>query len=148
MDKPKLIEGGRAFDDRGSVSFINGFDFKDVKRFYQVYNYQPNFIRAWHGHRKEGKYVTVAAGAAVIGAVLLDVLFENKLPEPHEQVRHVLTANKPAVLWIPPGWANGAMSLLPDTLITYYSTASLDETVGDDFRFSPYQVNMWEVEKR
>lgn len=146
--KLKLIEGNRVFDDRGSVSFVNDFNFKDVKRFYQVYNYEAKFVRAWHGHKKEGKYITVAKGSAIIGAVLLDALIENRPPGETEWTRVVLSDNNPAVLWVPPGWANGAMSLVPETIITYYSTATIKESSKDDFRFNPYQVNIWSIEER
>ena len=33
-DSPFLIPGGVAVDDRGSVRFVNEFNFKDVKRFF------------------------------------------------------------------------------------------------------------------
>lgn len=69
MDKIKVYKGDVAVDDRGTVSFVNEFDFKDVKRFYMVENFKRGFVRAWHGHKKEGKYVTVVNGAAVIGIV-------------------------------------------------------------------------------
>ena len=72
MDEINEIKGGVAVDDRGSVRFVNDFDFKNVKRFYQVSNHKEGFIRAWHGHEREGKYVYVAKGSALIGAVKLD----------------------------------------------------------------------------
>ena len=53
----ELINGGIAVDDRGQLSFVNDFDFKDVKRFYMVENHEKGFIRAWHGHKKDVKYV-------------------------------------------------------------------------------------------
>lgn len=65
----KLINGGLSVDDRGSVTFVNDFNFSDVKRFYIVENHRVGFIRAWHGHEKEGKYVFVVKGTALIGAV-------------------------------------------------------------------------------
>ena len=37
--------------------FVNDFNFENVKRFYQVENHRQGFIRAWHGHKKEGKYI-------------------------------------------------------------------------------------------
>jgi dTDP-4-dehydrorhamnose 3,5-epimerase len=46
--EPKIINGGIAPDDRGSVRFVNDFDFAKVKRFYQVENHRAGFIRAWH----------------------------------------------------------------------------------------------------
>ncbi len=63
MTEPTIIPGGVAVDDRGSVRFVNDFDFKNVKRFYQVENHRVGFIRAWHGHLKESKYVYVVRGS-------------------------------------------------------------------------------------
>ena len=65
---PLLLEGGLAVDDRGSVAFVNAFDFEGVKRFYVVANHRQGFVRAWHAHRREAKYVTVVTGAAVVAA--------------------------------------------------------------------------------
>ena len=44
--EPEIIKGGVAVDDRGCVRFVNDFDFKDVKRFYQISNHEKGFIRA------------------------------------------------------------------------------------------------------
>ena len=46
----KIYQGGISVDDRGSVRFVNEFQFQNVKRFYQVENHKSGFIRAWHGH--------------------------------------------------------------------------------------------------
>ena len=62
----------KAVDDRGAVSFVNDFDFKDVKRFYIVENHKQGFVRGWHAHKKESKYVMVVKGSALIGAVQID----------------------------------------------------------------------------
>lgn len=145
MDKPTLIEGGRFYDDRGSVSFVNDFDFQGVKRFYQVYNFQANFVRAWHGHKCEGKYITVTKGAAIIAAAPIGLLDG---PD-NEFTRVILTEHKPSVLWVPPGYVNGSKSLVADTIITYYSTATLDESKVDDFRHPATKADwVWRVEER
>ena len=34
-----ILDGGIATDDRGCVRFVNDFNFKGVKRFYQVENH-------------------------------------------------------------------------------------------------------------
>ena len=73
----EIFEGKIIADDRGTVRFINDFNFVGVKRFYQVENHRRGFIRAWHGHRKEGKYVYVVNGAALIGVVNLDDAIKN-----------------------------------------------------------------------
>ena len=58
----RLLEGGLAVDDRGTVSFVNGFDFRGVKRFYTVTNHRAGFVRAWHAHRHEAGSIVQRPG--------------------------------------------------------------------------------------
>ena len=135
----KVLEGGVAVDDRGQLSFVNDFDFKDVKRFYMVENHDKGFIRAWHGHEKEGKYVFVPSGAILIGAVNLE----------NEDIdRFVLSSSKPQVLYIPPGYANGFMNLQDNTKVIFFSTSTLEDSLGDDIRFEWDKWNIWNIERR
>src|SRR5437868_2625681 len=129
MEEPRLIRGGLGIDDRGEVAFVNDFKFDTVKRFYTLKNHSPGFVRAWHGHKKESKYIYVAQGAALVCAVKIDD-WENpgkELP----LVRHVMTAKQPSVLYIPAGYANGTMSLEADTLVVVFSNSTLEESKGD-----------------
>lgn len=133
-------------DDRGEVAFVNGFNFAGVKRFYVISNHRSGFIRAWHAHKNEAKHVLVVSGAALVGAVQIDN-FES--PDKNAAVRRfVLSSKKPAVLFIPAGFANGAMTLVPGTKIIYFSNASLEETKGDDYRYDARYWNIWNVEER
>lgn len=146
--QPFLIEGGLAVDDRGCVSFVNGFNFSAVKRFYLVENFGVDIIRAWHGHKKEAKYVLVVAGSAIVATVSLNSFIKpsKKLPVS----RFVLSAAKPNVLCIPSGHANGFRVLEKDTKIIFFSTVTLEESKNDDYRF-PYDYwgkKIWEVENR
>lgn len=144
--EPRLLSGGLAVDDRGEVGFVNDFDFAGVKRFYTVSNHRQGFVRAWHAHRREGKYVTVLRGAAVIGAIQID---DWEKPSPAAPVnRHVLSARRPAVLYIPPGYANGFMSLTDDTLLVFYSTSTLEESQGDDIRYDARYWDIWNTTER
>lgn len=146
MSEPRLIKGGLAVDDRGQVSFVNDFDFDGVQRFYAVENHARGFIRAWHAHKKEAKYVMVVRGAALVGAVQIDD-WDN--PSRDAQVhRHVLSAGAPSVLFIPAGYANGFMSLAEDTKILFFSTRTLEESLGDDIRYDARYWNPWTVEER
>ncbi len=146
MNKPTLIEGGLAVDDRGEVRFVNGFNFEGVKRFYIVSNHQAGFVRAWHAHRREAKYVLVSHGAAIIGAVKID---DWKKPSPTREVhRFVLSAAKPNILYIPPGYANGFMSLTADTQVFFFSTATIEESRDDDVRFDARYWDIWTVVER
>lgn len=144
--EPRLIEGGLAVDDRGEVAFVNGFDFAGVRRFYTVANHRSGFVRAWHGHRREAKYVLAVSGAALVGAVAVD---DWEKPSPHLPVKkYVLSVHKPAVLYIPPGHANGFMSLTPDARLLFFSTSTLEESRGDDIRFPHDLWNIWTIEER
>lgn len=146
MTVPQLIEGGLAVDDRGEVGFINDFNFDRVKRFYWVSNHRSGFIRAWHAHKREAKYVAVVQGAALIGAVEIDD-WDN--PSKDSKVwRYALSDHKPSVLYIPAGYANGFMSLTAETKLIFFSTSSLEDTHGDDIRYDAYYWNPWQIVER
>ena len=143
---PILTKGGLSVDDRGTVSFVNDFDFKNVKRFYVVENHKQGFIRAWHGHKNESKYVFVVKGSAVVAAVKIDN-WEN--PSKNLQVnRFTLSDKTPSVLFIPAGYANGFMSLSEDAKLIFYSTSELKDSLNDDIRFEAHYWDAWKVEER
>lgn len=144
--EPVLIEGGLFVDDRGDVAFVNDFDLREVRRFYTVTNHKAQFIRAWHAHKKESKYVTVVNGAAIVAAVRIDD-WENPAKDSHVY-RYVLSATKLAVLLIPPKFANGFMTLKEDTKLMFFSTATLEESQGDDIRYDSYYWNPWKIVER
>ena len=54
----EIIKVNTAYDDRGDIVYCKEFNFikKKIKRFYQITNNNINFIRAWHGHKKEDKF--------------------------------------------------------------------------------------------
>ena len=54
----------------------------------------------------------------------------------------------PSVLFIPAGYANGFMSLTEDTKILFFSTSSLEDSVGDDIRSDAHHWDPWTVEER
>jgi dTDP-4-dehydrorhamnose 3,5-epimerase-like enzyme len=137
--KTKILNGNISVDDRGSVSFVNDFKFENVKRFYLVENHYVGFIRAWHGHKNEGKYVFVTNGTALVGAVNM---------ETDEIEKFVLSSKKPSILWIPPGYANGFKTLEENTKILFMSTSTLEESLNDDIRFNFDKWNIWEENYR
>lgn len=134
-----LVNGDIVVDERGSVRFINDFDFKKVKRFYHVENYKAGIIRAWHGHKTEDKYVYVVDGTALVGVVNL---------ETEEVEKYVLSSKKPRVLWIPPNHANGFMSLEDNTKVIFFSSLTVEESEKDDIRFPYDKWNIWHIESR
>lgn len=144
--EPTLIPGGLAVDDRGGLSFVNDFAFTGVRRFYAITNHRQGFVRAWHGHKKEAKFVHVVAGAAIVAAVKLDDWTNPSKDLPVK--RFVLSADKPAILHIPAGHANGFMSLTEDAKIIFFSTTTLEESQGDDYRFDSRLWDCWQVVER
>jgi len=131
--KIRVFSGGLAADNRGKVSFVNSFNFKKVKRFYQIENSALNPIRAFHGHMKESKYFFVSTGSVLLAAVKL-----NNPKNPNKKVvvyRKIISAKKPTVVYIPAGYANGFKTLEKKTVLLVFSTSSLAESQDDDYRF-------------
>lgn len=146
LQKPVLTQGRIAVDDRGSLSFVNEFAFERVKRFYVVSNHRAGFVRAWHAHKHEEKYVLVVEGAALVCAVAIDDWSSpNRAAEVH---RYVLSAALPSILSIPSGYANGFMSLTEQTKVMFFSTSTLDESRGDDIRYDARYWDPWQVSER
>jgi dTDP-4-dehydrorhamnose 3,5-epimerase-like enzyme len=144
--KPELIRGGVASDDRGRVAFVNEFDLAPCRRFYVVENFAVGTVRAWHAHRRERKWVMAIAGAALACCVEID---DWGAPSHDAEVhRFTLDATQPAVLAVPAGYANGAMSLLPGTRLMYLSDASLEDSLEDDIRYPARHWDPWHVAER
>lgn len=150
---PFLIKGGLASDDRGTVRFVNDFHFEGVKRFYVLENWRPGFVRAWHGHLKEAKWVTVTRGAALVCAVLVGPPVSPNCPirtlieSPVH--RFVLTDYFPFILAIPPGYANGSVALREDTQVIHFSSLTMEEAAGDDLRWDWDAIpGVWEAQQR
>lgn len=140
QELPRLIEGGIATDERGSVSFVNQFSFSQVKRFYIVENHKLGMVRAWHGHKYESKYVYVISGSALVGAVSID---NWKNPSKKAKVHQfLLSSKKPAILYIPKGYVNGFKSLTDDAKLIFFSTRTLDQSKKDDIRFD---AKYWDI---
>jgi len=141
----KEIKGGLAIDDRGSLSYINDFDSTnlEIKRFYIVQNHEAGFVRAWHGHKKEKKYVMCIDGSALLAVVPMnqlntfyaisdsDSLLNAKQPE-FETI--TLDSRQPRVIQIPEEFYNGFKLFTSDSKLLFFSTTTLEEAKDDDYR--------------
>jgi dTDP-4-dehydrorhamnose 3,5-epimerase-like enzyme len=143
FDKPRLIEGSLAVDDRGEVRFVNEFNPDDynIRRLYFTSNHCAGAVRAWHGHKYESKCVMAATGSALVCTVPLDGS-ENDVEQ------FVLSASKPAVLAIPSGYVNGWKSLTSDCRLLWFSSNTLADSREDDIRFDARKWNPWETIER
>lgn len=149
----KIIKGSTFIDDRGSLKFVNDFDFNDVKRFYQVQNHTRNYIRAWHGHLKESKYVYVPQGTALVGIVPITNQtysdeFGQNIENQSRPQKFILSSENPSILYIPPGYANGFKTLTDNCIVQFFSTSTIDESKNDDIRFEWNKWNIWEENYR
>jgi dTDP-4-dehydrorhamnose 3,5-epimerase-like enzyme len=143
---PTIIPGGKATDDRGSLTFNNGIELNQFKRFYAIENHQQGFIRAWHGHLKEAKLFVPLRGSFLVAAVELD---DPVSPSKDNKIaKSVISDTNSNSLFIPAGFANGFMNLSADAILLVYSSTSLEESQGDDYRFEFDYWNPWEIEQR
>ena len=146
MKKIELIDADLHIDDRGELIFSNNFDMNKIKRFYQITNFSNPFIRAWHGHKFEDKYILVTKGATLAAAVKID---NWKNPSKSLKIEtFVLNDKKPKLLFIPGGYAHGYKTLLPDTRLIIFSTSTLKQSIKDDYRYEAYYWNPWTIKER
>jgi dTDP-4-dehydrorhamnose 3,5-epimerase-like enzyme len=144
--KLKLIDADISIDERGELIFCNDFDMKKIKRFYHISNFSTPFVRAWHGHKIENKYIMVTKGSAFVAAVQVD---DWKKPSKSLNITtFLLNDKKPKLLFIPGGYAHGYKTLLPDTRLVIFSTATLKESLKDDYRYEAYYWNPWKIKER
>lgn len=145
--EPKMIDCAKHVDDRGTLTFCNNFEMKHVKRFYQISNFGIDVIRAFHGHLKEAKYIHVTNGTMMV--VLAKLLNKSEIDKTSMK-KIILSSEKPGILYVPPGYVNGFRFLTSDTSAIFYSTATLDESSSDDYRF-PYDIfgtDIWDIKNR
>ena len=143
---PVKIEGAKAFDNRGCLSFVNQFKFSNIKRFYVIENFKNNFVRAWHGHKNEDKFFYCINGAAQISCVEIS---NYKKPSKKKKIfSWVLTETKSEIIFVPRGYANGTMNLKPQTKILVFSSSTLQESAKDDYRYPANYWNPWKIENR
>lgn len=137
----QLIEGGLHVDIRGTVSFVNDFDFKGVERFYTIQAHRPYEPRGWRGHQIEHKWFTVVKGSVLLAVVKPD---DWTLPAANLPVqRFVLSEKKPRVLHVPVGYATGSMALTEDAVLVIFSSGNIKDTPKDEFVFP---LDTWHVE--
>ncbi|MBM3256794.1 MAG: hypothetical protein FJY98_00475 [Candidatus Liptonbacteria bacterium] len=147
--KPQAFEGAVFADDRGVFSpFLDAEKnpelFKamgGIKRVYYVYNHAANVVRGFHYHEKEWKIFGIVAGAAKFVAV--------NPKNPEEKFTFISSERKNQVIVIPPGFANGWVSLEPNTVLICASNATTNESRADDKRFDPFGWgDVWTVQSR
>ena len=116
MSDIEMIKRGFADDHRGSVEFYNDLDLSAYKRFY------------------------IVNGSFLVGVVEID---NWESPDKSLKLESFEMNAESDILFIPSGYANGAMSLSDDSTVMYFSTSNLEESLDDDFRFDSKYWDIW-----
>lgn len=138
--KPKIILGGRFEDYRGSISYVNDFNFSDIERFYIISNSQENPIRAWQGHKLDAKNFYCLSGSFKIHFVKIDD-WENPSRDLIIETVFVSEADS-KIVHIPAGYANAVESLEENSKLMSFSTLPLANVSEDDVR---YPSDYWPI---
>ncbi len=144
-DKPYVITAPVFADDRGTfVPFwekTTDAKLPPVKRVYYVASSTSGVIRGFHFHKKEWKYFIMAKGGAKF------VMIDPKKPE--EKFTFVSSSRKANLIIVPPGFANGWMSLTDDAILICCSTSTTKESLQDDIRYDPMKWgDVWSIKPR
>ena len=135
--KPRLVKGGKVEDARGRIIFINDFDLKAVRRFYQISNSSTHIKRGWQGHKIESRWFQAIRGKVKISLIA----FENyKIGEPIICNVFELTDKEPQVLYVPPGYASCIQASTLDHCLAVFSDFTLG-AIEDEYRF---ELNFFE----
>ncbi|MFZ5845402.1 MAG: dTDP-4-dehydrorhamnose 3,5-epimerase family protein [Patescibacteria group bacterium] len=112
-----------------------------IKRVYYIYNFGKGVIRGFHLHKREWKYFIIASGAAKFIAL--------NPKNPKDLYSFTSSARKSNLIVIPPGFANGWISLEEETILICCSTSTFKESLKDDVRYDPYSWgDVWGVKGR
>jgi dTDP-4-dehydrorhamnose 3,5-epimerase len=116
-------------DDRGdfiniSLELENSLKTK-FKRSYIINNNGAGVVRAFHGHKNEGKLFYVPKGAFKFIVMDLDL---KKYKE------YNLLESVPKILYVPGGYYNGFVSLKENSLLVAHATSNMEDSLRDDYR--------------
>ena len=157
LKEPTLLKIQSISDDRGLlVPITDNIDHELFHRCYIVEDYGVGVIRGLHYHKLEMKIFTIVSGAAKF--ITLDLPEEiadinNKheiksyIKDNPECIRSFVLSNRHhCVLAIPTHYANGWISLEPNTILTSLSNLRFEQAMEDDIRIDPYIVkDSWKV---
>jgi dTDP-4-dehydrorhamnose 3,5-epimerase-like enzyme len=137
---PEIIQGANFSDQRGIISYVNDFSFKEIERFYIISNSRENPIRAWQGHKLDAKSFYCVAGSFKIHFVKINN-WEN--PSKDLIIETIIVSESDSkIVHIPCGYANAIQSLENNSKLISFSTLPLINVKEDDVR---YPKDYWEI---
>jgi len=141
MKELTFITGDVFTDQRGSISFVNGFDMEIIKRFYMVEPAHCDIVRAWQGHQNEQKWFYVVQGSfKIVGVKIDDWNDPSSNLDVHE---YNLNQHSPGILHMPGGFANGFKANEPGSKLMIFSNFTLQQSASDEYRFNQSKWFDW-----
>jgi hypothetical protein len=138
---PKIIQGGRHTDDRGTLFFNNAFDASNIKRMYLIENNDTTFVRGWQGHRIEQRWFSAMQGSFEIELIAIDN-WENPAKDLNA-LTFIVNAEKMDVLHVPGGYVSSIRSIEEGSKLLVLSDYLLGE-IKDEYR---YAVDYFKIKK-
>ena len=127
--EPFIYSKEETQDFRGSLEYYNSLDLDKYKRLYIVKNPKIGTVRAWHGHKIESKLVKVINGNFCIFTIKIDNWdnpSKDLIPSKYEMDENS------GILYIPPGYANGAINTEANSQVMYFSCLLYTSDAADD----------------
>lgn len=132
MEMPKIFEGGKYSDERGSLFFNNDFNLSEIKRMYCIENNDIDFIRGWTGHQVEQRWFSALQGRFTIKLIKID---NWETPSNNSEVLSFeLFSENLNVLHVPKGYVSAIQSKEKGSKLMVMADYFLGE-INDDFRF-------------
>jgi len=132
MEMPKIFEGGKYSDERGSLLFNNDFNLSEIKRMYCIENADVDFVRGWTGHQVEQRWFSALQGSFTIKLIKID---NWETPSNNSEILDFeLSFENLNVLHVPKGFVSAIQSKEKGSRLLVMADYFLGE-INDDFRF-------------
>jgi dTDP-4-dehydrorhamnose 3,5-epimerase len=133
IESPSIIIGGKHADERGEISFVNGFDMAQVRRFYKIKHLDTTTVRGWRAHRIEQRWFHVYSGSFIVNLVEID---NWDLPNKNAiQFNFHLNAADFSVLHIPVGYASSIKAMTKDSEMIVFGDYPIEHASMDNYLF-------------
>jgi len=133
MNEIEILDGNSYSDERGSISFNNGFNASLVKQIYFIENSSKEIVRGWQGHKIEQRSCSSVKGKFKINIITIDD-WDN--PSKNLKIKsYMLNSNTLDIPQVPRGNITSIQSLEEYSKLMVLSDHSMGER-KDEYRFN------------
>ncbi|MBE6380223.1 MAG: dTDP-6-deoxy-3,4-keto-hexulose isomerase [Lentisphaerae bacterium] len=138
MKAVEIITGGIFTDHRGKLTSLNDFRFDEVKRVYFLTHPDTSVVRGWNGHKREKKFFCCVKGAFALAVTEIADWEKPDAAAPAQIIN--LNENTSQIVCVSPGCANAMKALEPDSVMMVFSSNTLEDAAGDNYKFA---ADLW-----